>query len=387
MHESERTPSRERGIPLENAFRGRRVFLTGHTGFKGSWMSMWLNRLGASVFGYALAPSGEPNVYTESGVQHDVANSYFGDIRDQAKLMSAVDAADPDVIFHLAAQPLVRESYRRPDATHAINYVGTLNLLEVVRTRMKPCAVVVITTDKCYENREQVWGYRECDPLGGHDPYAASKAAAELLVASYRNSFFPVDKTPKHRITLATARAGNVVGGGDWAVDRIVPDLVRALSAGEPIEIRSPLAVRPWQHVLEPLSGYLCLAAQMLGDTNGRFSEAWNFGPLPDGNRTVGILADAFIERWGGGNWHCPERDLGPHEAMSLRLSIDKSVSQLGWRPTWCFTETLNRTVDWYRSWVQGCNVRDVTFGDIAAYEAASDGMAAICCGQDRAIS
>lgn len=358
---------------LLDSFRGRRVFLTGHTGFKGSWLAVWLERLGAQVFGYALAPPSEINAYTVNDIAPHLAGSCLADIRDVTQLTAAVNAAEPDVIFHLAAQPLVRESYRCPLETHAVNYLGTANLLEAVRTRGRPCTVVVITTDKCYENKEQVWGYRENDALGGHDPYSASKAAAELLTASYRDSFFPVSRTAEHGVHLATARAGNVIGGGDWAADRIVPDLVRAITTGRPIEIRSPHAVRPWQHVLEPLAGYLLLAAKMLNDQSGRFSEAWNFGPLPEGSRTVGDLADAFIDRWGSGDWYTPGTAPALHETNRLQLSIDKATHLLSWQPRWNFAETISRTADWYRCWAEGGAMRDATLQDIAAYEAAAD--------------
>ena len=370
MHED--TPDNQ-GTLLATAFRGRRVFLTGHTGFKGSWLAVWLNRLGARVSGYALEPPTQPSSYAVNAVEPLLAHSWLADIRDTSEVAAAIAAADPEVIFHLAAQPLVRESYRCPLETHAVNYLGTANVLEAVRRRGRPCTVVVITTDKCYENREQVWGYRENDGLGGHDPYSASKAAAELVTASYRSSFFPTNATAAHGVRIATARAGNVIGGGDWAADRIVPDLVRAITTGEPLEIRSPQAIRPWQHVLEPLSGYLLLAARMLSDTTGRFSEAWNFGPLPEGSRTVGELADAFIARWGQGSWQTPGTRPTLHETTRLQLSIDKAIQLLGWQPRWDFTATINRTADWYRRWANStAEMLAATEDDIAAYEQAT---------------
>jgi len=352
------------------AFGGRRVFVTGHTGFKGSWLALWLERLGAEVFGYALPPPTSPSSFVENAVEQRLAGHWLADIRHAADLAAAVDAAAPELIFHLAAQPLVRESYRCPLETHEVNYLGTANLLEAVRRRGKPCVVVVVTTDKCYHNREQVWGYRETDRLGGHDPYSASKAAVELLVASYRDAFFPVAGIDEHGVRLATARAGNVIGGGDWADDRIVPDLVRAITAGEPLEIRRPEAVRPWQHVLEPLGGYLLLAASMLSESPGVACSAWNFGPLPEGSRTVGELADAFIGRWGKGAWHPPAAPPTVHETTRLQLAIDKAVQLLGWRPRWDFSTTINRTADWYRRWSEGRGgMAAATLADIEAYE------------------
>lgn len=334
---------------LSQAFAGRRVFLTGHTGFKGSWLSIWLNHLGAQVFGYALPPVGECNNFQTSGVQSLLARHDEADLADIPALDRAIDAAEPDVVLHLAAQALVRASYREPRATFATNVMGTCNVLEAVRRRGRPCVVLVITSDKCYENREQPWGYRETDAMGGHDPYSASKGLAELLTASYRNSFFPPAQLARHGIQVASARAGNVIGGGDWAADRIVPDIVQNLVQGRTISVRSPRAVRPWQHVLEPLSGYLTLAARMLTMNDPALCEGWNFGPQIEGNRTVRDLVETFLAAWGGGTWEDKSDPHQLHEANLLRLSIEKAVLQLQWQPTWGFQETIRRTATWYR--------------------------------------
>ena len=336
------------------AFRGRRVFVTGHTGFKGSWLSVWLQQLGAEVYGYALPPAGPESNFECSQVATLLAADHRADVRDRARLVTAVLDASPDVIFHLAAQPLVRESYAIPHETHEINYMGTCNLLEAVRELRRPCAVVIVTTDKCYENKEQIWGYREIDALGGHDPYSASKAAAELLARSYRDSFFPAARLAEHGVAIATARAGNVIGGGDWAKDRIVPDMVRSLVAGQPVCIRSPRAVRPWQHVLEPVHGYLRLAERLLERRDGSFADAWNFGPTVEGHQTVGDLVALFHRLWGAGECQFDADARNCHETTMLSLSIDKAIARLQWCPTWDFPTTIARTVAWYRAFTAG---------------------------------
>ena len=351
-----------------SCFQGRNVLVTGHTGFKGAWLSMWLHELGANVFGYSLPPDNEQGVFQSAKISSLLSDDIHADIRDPAKLTNVFHDVRPDVVFHLAAQPLVRESYAIPRETHETNYMGTCNVLEAVRERSQACAVVIVTTDKCYENKEQVWGYRENDRLGGHDPYSASKAAAEIVAASYRDSFFPVNQMHEHGVGIATARAGNVIGGGDWAKDRIIPDMVRSLIEKKAVDIRNPNAVRPWQHVLEPLHGYLSIASQLLDSRVPSASTAWNFGPGPEGHKTVGDLVSLFHELWGDGDWE-PDGVEHPHETSFLSLAIDKAVNQLGWTPTWNFRKTVSKTVEWYRS-QQGnaTNMQESCRADITAF-------------------
>ena len=355
------------------AFAGRSVFVTGHTGFKGSWLALWLHGLGARVTGYSLPPPTTPSNFEVSGIRDLVAVHHEADIRDAARLNQAVNDADPDVVFHLAAQPLVLASYQQPRETFDVNVIGTAGVLDAVRARNKPCVVIVVTSDKCYENCEQAGGYREIDPLGGHDPYSASKGAAEIVVSAYRRSFFPPRRLAEHRIKLATARAGNVIGGGDWAKDRLIVDSVLSLVAGRPIPLRSPHALRPWQHVLEPLSGYLALAARMLASDEPGWCEAWNFGPRPGEELPVCQLVDMLVSAWGGGSWRdMRDRDC-PHEAGVLRLNIDKSLARLGWRPVWSIREAIVRTARWYRHFyaTPGQTMAGACRDEIAAFETA----------------
>lgn len=355
-------------------YRGRRVLVTGHTGFKGSWACLWLHRLGAQVTGYALEPPTQPSNFALSGVEKLLERHVIGDLRNAALLSETIKAARPEVIFHMAAQPLVRLSYDEPAATFEVNVMGTVNVLEAVRRAGAPCTVVVITSDKCYENREHVWGYRECDAMGGFDPYSASKGATELVVSSYRRSFFDPARVADHGVRLASGRAGNVIGGGDWARDRIVTDVVRTLAAGQPVPVRNPAAIRPWQHVLEPVSGYLRLAARMAtSEDPKRWCDGWNFGPRPGDEATVKSLVEAFVAAWGSGSWQDLSDAKAHHEAKILRLSIDKAVSELNWRPTWTFAETVHHTARWYRRWVNGeASMAPACHDDIAAFEAAS---------------
>ena len=350
-------------------FKSKRVFLTGHTGFKGSWLAMWLHRLGANVYGYSLPPPTQPSNYALSNVQTLLSGETLGDIRDRSLMAKAIASFNPDVVFHLAAQPLVRDSYADPFGTFETNVMGTASLLDAVRGAGRPCAVVCITTDKCYENREQVWGYRECDPMGGYDPYSASKGAAEILIASYRRSFFHPDRLAEHGVQLASARAGNVIGGGDWARDRIVTDMVAALTQGRPVPVRNPHAIRPWQHVLEPLSGYLTLAAAMLEKPGAKWASGWNFGPVSGTELPVGALAKAFVKAWGQGEWVDQSAPDQPHEASILRLSIEKAGWELGWHPRWSCDEMVKRTAHWYRSVLcEGTDARAACEADIEAY-------------------
>ncbi len=353
-----------------SVLRGKRVFLTGHTGFKGSWLALWLHRLGANVYGYSLPPPTDPSNYALAHVRSALAGETLGDIRNRGLMRDTLAAFAPDIVFHLAAQPLVRESYAQPFETFEVNVLGTASVLDAVRERKRPCAVVCITTDKCYENREQDWGYRESDPMGGHDPYSASKGAAEILIASYRRSFFNPANLEQHGVQLASARAGNVIGGGDWARDRIVTDMVAALAAGRPVPVRNPHAIRPWQHVLEPLSGYLTLASAMLARPDPKWSDAWNFGPISGTELPVGKLADAFVKAWGTGKWVDQSTPGQLHEASILRLSIEKAGIVLGWRPRWTCEEMVSRTAQWYRNVLcEGADGRHVCEVDIAAYE------------------
>lgn len=354
-----------------DCFHGRSVLVTGHTGFKGSWLAVWLSRLGARVSGYALPPSTTPNHFETSGIRSLLAHHTEGDIRDADRLQAALAAAAPDVVFHLAAQPIVRESYNSPRETFEVNVIGTAAVLDAVRDWGQPCTVVVVTSDKCYENREQVWGYREQDALGGFDPYSASKGAAEIVAASYRSSFFPVDRLDRHGVRLATVRSGNVIGGGDWSPDRILTDVVRHAVAGEPIPVRSPRAIRPWQHVLEPLSGYLQLAAKMLTSSDLHWCSAWNFGPLPGEEVPVARLVELFLEAWGDGSWRDVSDPAQLHEARILRLSIDKAIGELGWKPRWSVRQAVSQTARWYREFHSGsADMAAVCQRQIDEYEA-----------------
>lgn len=326
-----------------NQYRGRRVLLTGHTGFKGSWLALWLAELGANITGIALPPDTSPNHW--SLLELDVSERLM-DIRDSHALMRAVKDTQPEIVFHLAAQPLVRRSYRDPLETWSTNVMGTANLLEACRQTASVRAIVVVTTDKCYENKERARGYSEADRLGGHDPYSASKAAAELVAASYRDAFFHETHSP----LIATARAGNVIGGGDWSEDRLIPDLVRAIASGNPLEIRSPQATRPWQHVLESLSGYLLLGQKLL-EGRKAFAEAWNFGPEPDDNRSVADVLARLKSHWPELEWRVTDRPQ-PHEAKLLYLDCAKACTQLGWQPIWPLDKALAATADWYRAYL-----------------------------------
>ena len=356
---------------LRASYQGKRVFITGHTGFKGSWLTQWLLMLGAEVTGYSLPPPTDPALFLQLELAGEIRH-IEADIRDLERLSGFIVEARPDFVFHLAAQPLVRYSYKEPRETYEVNVLGTVNVLEALRRLDHPCAAVMITTDKCYENREWFYGYREEDPLGGYDPYSSSKAAAELVIAAYRRSFFGQSK-----IALASARAGNVIGGGDWAVDRIVPDCVRYLSRGESIPVRNPHATRPWQHVLEPLSGYLLLGARLSNVTNARepglFASAFNFGPTLDSNRSVGELVEHVLSYWPGRS-HVESDTSAPHEAGRLNLATDKAFHLLGWSPVWNFEQTVKNTVDWYRETAEASGnepemFRRLTKAQITEYE------------------
>ena len=355
---------------LSHAYRGRSVLVTGHTGFKGSWLALWLQQLGARVTGYALPPPTSPSHFALARVADGMTAAYEADIRDRTTLRKALQTSTPDVIFHLAAQALVRTSYQQPFETFEVNAMGTAAVLDVVREWCQPCAVVVVTSDKCYENRDQGVGYREEDPMGGHDPYSASKSAAEIVTASYRRSFFAPEQLAQHGVKLASARAGNVIGGGDWATDRIVTDIVGHLMRQQPVPVRNPQAVRPWQHVLEPLSGYLTLGARLLEPRPASYCSAWNFGPDIAGCIPVQELVERFCQAWGNGSWRNAAAPGQPHEAHILRLCIDKARIELGWQPRWSLAETVARTVDWYRQCAAkaGTDMRETSLRDIESY-------------------
>lgn len=348
--------------PLLEAFRGQRVFLTGHTGFKGSWLTMWLNQLGAQVYGYSLAPPSNPSLFSALALE-DVVDHTHGDVTSLEDVRAALRRARPSFVFHLAAQPLVRASYAEPLATIHTNVYGSACVLEAIRLEGIPCTVVVVTSDKCYENTDSLWGYREDEPLGGHDVYSTSKAVAELIVASYRRSFFPPASVDRHGVCLATVRAGNVIGGGDWGAERLIPDVVRAVTAKTAVAIRNPAAVRPWQHVLEPLSGYLLLAARLAAaerDARAALCGSWNFGPTLDDCLSVRHVVDAALEAWGSGSWVDASAGADPHEARMLRLNIDKAQVSLGWRPRWRLHHAMQQTMTWYRAHFEGAPRMDL---------------------------
>ncbi len=351
-----------------NAFKGKTVWLSGHTGFKGAWLTQWLLQLGAQVHGFALPPATAPSVFEQLGlaqkIEHEIA-----DVRDVDAVKKSILRTKPDFVFHLAAQALVRYSYEHPLETYATNVMGTAHVLEALRSLAKPCAAVIVTTDKCYENREMDYAYAEEDHLGGHDPYSSSKGAAEIVTSAYRRSFF--GKSPVH---IASARAGNVIGGGDWALDRIVPDCIRALQRGEAIPVRNPSATRPWQHVLEPLSGYLWLAAQLHQPSalNPQLLSAFNFGPEKEANRNVGELVREVLKNWPG-KWDDKSNPHDLHEAKLLMLSTAKAKRLLDWHPTWKFETAIARTVEWYRGVSDNAAAAEsLTLRQIAEYETAA---------------
>jgi CDP-glucose 4,6-dehydratase len=352
-----------------NAWRGRSVLVTGHTGFKGAWLTAWLHRLGATVRGYALQPPTNPSLFDVARIGSLLQSDTRADLADLAQLRAVIERAQPEVIFHLAAQSLVRESYRDPLGTFATNVLGTAHVLEAARASSAVRALLLITTDKVYDNREWSYPYRELDALGGRNPYSASKAAAELVAASYRASFYGQGG---HAARVATARAGNVIGGGDWAQDRLVPDCLRAFAKAEAVLLRYPRAVRPWQHVLDPLAGYLQLAERLLGTNGAPFARAWNFGPDGSGDASVGEVAHALAQLWGEGARVTETPSVQhPHEDGLLRLDSSLARSQLGWSPRWSLRDSLARTVEWQRAWLDGADMRDVCLRQIGEYEAA----------------
>jgi CDP-glucose 4,6-dehydratase len=348
-------------------WRGRRVLVTGHTGFKGGWLSLWLQQLGADVCGVALPPPGDPSIFTEARVALAM-RSDMADIRDFERVAAILREHRPEVVFHMAAQPLVRRSYEDPVATYATNVMGTVNVLESVRRCESVRAVVVITTDKCYENKEWVWPYRETDRLGGYDPYSNSKACAELVVSAYRSSFFSPAEYSRHGVAIASARAGNVIGGGDWSEGRLVPDIMRAFAANQVLRIRNPHAVRPWQHVLEPLSGYLTLAEKLFQE-GVQYDDAWNFGPEHSDAKPVEWIVRELADIWSGDvRWEL-DKTAQPHEAATLKLDWSKAATYLGWRPKLGLKEALRITAEWYTERLKRHDMRAYTIAQIEEYE------------------
>jgi CDP-glucose 4,6-dehydratase len=349
-------------------WKGRRVFLTGHTGFKGSWMSLWLAALGAETTGYALPPPTQPSLFELAKVE-DSIHSIYADIRDFEKLKKAIDQCRPEVVIHMAAQTVVRTGYENPVETYSSNVMGTVHLLEALRQLGRPCAVVNVTSDKCYENREWIWAYREIDRMGGHDPYSNSKACAELVTSAFRDSFFSPETLDRHGIALASARAGNVIGGGDWTAHQLIPDLIRAFLAGKPCFIRNPSATRPWQFVLEPLRGYLMLA-ERLAENGARFATAWNFGPEDEDAKPVSWIADKLVRAWGNNASWTHDGGIHPHEAHLLRLDASKAKSCLNWHPKLPLDTALQWIAKWYGAFQERADLRGLTQAQIERYEA-----------------
>jgi CDP-glucose 4,6-dehydratase len=352
---------------IEKRFwRNRKVFLTGHTGFKGSWLCLWFHLLRAEVTGYALNPPTVPSLFEICRIDQ-LVKSIHGDIRDTSHLEDSMRQADPEIVIHMAAQPLVRESYKNPVETYAINVMGTVNLFEAVRKCHHVKAVINVTSDKCYENKEWVWGYRENEPLGGYDPYSSSKACSELVSSSYLNSFFNPKNYAAHGLGVASARAGNVIGGGDWSADRLIPDCVRSLLKGEKIILRNPHAIRPWQHVLEPLSGYLMLGQDLLKGPD--FSGGWNFGPNDEDMKTVEWITQKICEKWGQDSSYGIDRGEHLHEANFLKLDCSKAKAQLGWCPRWNLEKAIDKVIEWTQAYRANKNMPEVCLGQIVEYE------------------
>ena len=348
-------------------WKNRRVLLTGHTGFKGSWLSLWLSTLGARVVGYALEPPTTPSLYSQAGIDSDL-HSIIADIRDFERLRATIADFQPEVVLHLAAQSVVRTGYEDPVGTYASNVMGTVYLLEAVRLLKRKCVVVNVTSDKCYENREWVWGYRENERMGGHDPYSNSKGCAELVTSAYRDSFFAPESLQDHGVALASARAGNAIGGGDWTAFQLVPDLMRAFLAGQPCLIRNPRSYRPWQFVLEPLRGYLLLA-ERLDEQGAEFASGWNFGPYESDAKPVAWIADTLSSKWGGGAAWVQDSTFAAKEARALKLDISKAAASLGWHPVIRLEQTLSWIVEWYKAFAGGADLRATTLEQIQRYE------------------
>lgn len=356
---------------MENLFNGiyknRRVLITGNTGFKGSWMCLLLHKLGADVYGYSLPAPSTPAMYDIARID-ELVNTEINDVRDYNSLLGALNRIQPEIIIHMAAQPLVRESYKNPIETYSINVMGTVNLLEAVRHCKSVRAVLNVTTDKCYENKEWFWGYRENEPMGGYDPYSNSKGCSELVTSSFRNSFFNTAEFEKHGVAVASARAGNVIGGGDWAADRLIPDFIRAILKKEKVFIRNPFATRPWQHVLEPVSGYLTLCAKLFEEGGVKYADGWNFGPDDADAKNVGWIIDKVCSLWGEGAEYEIDNGNHPHEANYLKLDCSKAKSLLNWYPRWSVSQALASIVDWTKAYQQNEDMRSFSFKQIENY-------------------
>jgi CDP-glucose 4,6-dehydratase len=347
-------------------WKNKKVFITGHTGFKGSWLSMWLTSLGANVKGFSLEPPSSTSLFKETNLQKHML-SELGDIRDYESLFASIEIFQPEIVLHLAAQSLVRKSYHSPRETYGTNVMGTLNLFEAIRHIGHIKVLLNVTSDKCYENKEWTWGYRENEAMGGYDPYSSSKGCSEILTASYRQSYFNPNEYHQHGLGFASARAGNVIGGGDWAEDRLVPDILHAFQNNQPVLIRNPYSIRPWQHVLEPLSGYLCLAEKLYEDGK-RFSEGWNFGPFSNNELCVQDIVSRLANHWGAGAQWSIEQNPQPHEAHFLKLDCSKAKSNLNWSPKWDTDEVLLRIANWHKSWLSGQDMFDYCLSEINDY-------------------
>ena len=358
-----------KSVSVDASFwNGKSVFLTGHTGFKGGWLSLWLVSMGAKVTGYALSPNTNPNFFDVTKIADDLEQSNIADIRDLKKLQKAMADSRPEIVIHMAAQPLVRYSYTNPVETYATNVMGTVHLLESIRALDCVRVAIVVTTDKCYENKEWVWSYRENEPMGGHDPYSNSKGCAELVTSAFRQSYFSPEKYFEHNVAIASARAGNVIGGGDWSEDRLIPDAIKAFEAKEALMIRNPLATRPWQHVLEPLSGYLVLA-QALYEQGAKFDGAWNFGPRDEDARSVQEVINLLIKNWGSvASWQQDQSEQ-PHEARSLKLDCSKAHQYLHWIPRWTLEQAIENIIQWQQAYQQQSNMREMSLKHIASYQ------------------
>ncbi|WP_342772989.1 CDP-glucose 4,6-dehydratase [Paenibacillus zeisoli] len=352
---------------MRSFWKDKRVLITGHTGFKGSWLALWLQKLGAEVLGYSKEPSTNPNLFTQAEVGNGMTTVY-GDICDLSLLTKTMAEFDPEIVFHMAAQSLVRKSYQEPVETFSTNVMGTVNLFEAARSASNLHVIINITSDKCYENQEWQWGYREIDPMGGYDPYSASKGCAELVTAAYRRSFFPVESYNQHRVAVASVRAGNVIGGGDWAEDRLIPDLVRAIRSNQPLSIRNPNSIRPWQHVLEPLYGYLLLAEKMW-ERGAEFSDAWNIGPSDNDAIPVEAILHLFQRAWGENLNVQIDEGNHPHEANYLKLDCSKARMQLGWKSTLSIQQCIEWVAEWTRTYMQEGNIREFTLRQISSFE------------------